>query len=434
MKAIGIIWGPALKISDAIFSDLNKYGCCIREHYELDISEIIDEFLSDLYPRTLQDRWKNNRKREIVKIVSGYPIKLLFLDVPISENKVFIPRKNMSIYPEVETLKKKIRSHCAELLNEKYSFDNAFHLTDDENEYALAKATIYKYMDHFCKQLQNNIEITESDMMFSSDYFDEYGKRPKKWIFDGLCILKQCKSSNECFGELLFNEIYRLSFGDGGCVKYYPLQKGNFLLCSSFLDGNSEYYSGMKLLKKYIEKNKTIDEQITIQKLVSFNSIDFISRALRDYAEDSEDYLTVLKNLKKIQVIDMMLLQADRNPSNWGIIRNQHGMRLAPSFDNSNILFLNKTEEEIVSKTIEETVILLRNCTSTSPEKYHSRIKEDLSKEMLDMAKTVSKILENFDIFSFEKETRIKYGFSISIGVLNSIKNNVNKTIALLQT
>lgn len=43
-------------------------------------------------------------------------------------------------------------------------------------------------------------------------------------------------------------------------------------------------------------------------------------------------------------VLDMILLQTDRNPYNWGIIVNEKDkiVELAPLFDNSNICGMNK--------------------------------------------------------------------------------------------
>lgn len=48
--------------------------------------------------------------------------------------------------------------------------------------------------------------------------------------------------------------------------------------------------------------------------------------------------------IKKMYVLDMILLQTDRNPYNWGIIVNEKDkiVELAPLFDNSNICGMNK--------------------------------------------------------------------------------------------
>lgn len=55
-------------------------------------------------------------------------------------------------------------------------------------------------------------------------------------------------------------------------------------------------------------------------------------------------------------VFDTILLQTDRNPNNWGILINKkkHTVRVAPLYDNTNMMGMNKDIDYILRLSLED--------------------------------------------------------------------------------
>lgn len=112
-------------------------------------------------------------------------------------------------------------------------------------------------------------------------------------------------------------------------------------------------------IETIIKYNNIDDLEIIIEKLSSIYNIDLSS---------------VVKNLKQTYVIDLLLLQSDRNPYNWGILidKSTGKIRFAPLYDNSNISNFNRpiilnqmiknidNDEYIYSLSIKNNPTLLR--------------------------------------------------------------------------
>ena len=143
MKSIGILWNSMNEYRDEAIEYIKKYSI-IEEIIILDLCKNFEKFIRDIYySESLRTGFIDYKVSIMNDKYDTNTICILFLDVFNSE-KIYIERKNKFLYKSVYELKQSIRNIYKDKIKN-YSYDNIYHMTDDENEYVLTKNIINKY-------------------------------------------------------------------------------------------------------------------------------------------------------------------------------------------------------------------------------------------------------------------------------------------------
>ena len=346
MKAIAIVWNTMTDYFDEVLYDVSKKAKvldCLR----VDFHTGFNDFISDIYPYRGENSWKLDYKINVLtNKYSNNEILILFLDIPNSD-KIYIDRKNIYVYENIEVLKQFIREKYKNVIDN-YFFDNVYHMTDDEQEYEKTKLIIMQYL---INTLCNNKSIDLDTMFYISKEYSikDKGKREKFWFADNMFMFKKDKEETfESYAELFACEIADILEIDH--AHYYPInfknQRG--ILTVNFLDHNEKLVEGKKIIEDFlVRKNINIKD---INDICKYNNLEYLPLIIKDYCVNNSLIMNdrIISDLKKLFAYDMMLLQTDRNPYNWGIIvdENSNKIRLAPSYDNSNFMGMNKNKDE----------------------------------------------------------------------------------------
>lgn len=349
MKCLGIIWGPAIPFCDDICKTIKQEGGTVSEVFDIDLTPIADEFLPKLYKHTNpEEQWKVLRKSSIVKDKCGKThVAFVFYDF-FPRNIIFLERKHVYVWEELDNLKKTIRSKYSQFIPE-YAFDNVFHSTDDEEEYDDTLALISEYRDFFAKQ------IAEQNLVLSSKTFP--GKRDKNWFLDGLFMKKLSKNySFETAGEIFYDYVGK-HFTGLETVEYFSDEEGRSLTCENFVKWPEILLEGETLLSVYanhLEDHDEISEIETfstapqpIDKVMQYNNvIDIYNLVDKLTFVKTESKKSLKESILKLFITDAVCFQSDRNPYNWAFLYNPETteMRLAPSYDNTHTCSANDPE------------------------------------------------------------------------------------------
>lgn len=355
MKAISFIWNSMNEHVNEALNDIKEYAI-IEDIISVDFKEDFPNFIRKVYPYTGKDTWKVNYKIENMEKYDNKNITIVFLDID-NEKKIFVERKGIYIYENVEKLKSFIRNKYKNIIDG-YAFDNVFHMTDDEEEY---KATKDLVIDFILKFYDKNNEIINLDNIIYDKskykYLDktyENGKRNKFFMCDnGLMFKEQTENSFECFAEKYCYELFKKL--DIKVAEYYLAKYNNKMgvLTKNFLKENEIFIDGTHIINAYLNYIETgffninVPIRYDMPTITRYNNIEDLKIILNTMSKITGiDMSLILSNLKKIFAVDMILLQSDRNSNNWGIIYNRKNKSLdfAPVYDNSNICLFNNTK------------------------------------------------------------------------------------------
>ena len=170
------------------------------------------------------------------------------------------------------------------------------------------------------------------------------GRKEKFWLKkDGKEYLFKTGSINyENWAELIASEIGKQIGFD---VAYYDLasfQGKVGVVSPNFLKPNELIISGDVIIST---SSSIIEENDLKLDVKSIHSVENVITAI-DLYTDSRDTQEILKSLIELWCFDMLLLESDRNSTNWGLIKNKREdgsseFRLTPIYDNSTIALLN---------------------------------------------------------------------------------------------
>lgn len=360
MKAIAILWNSMENYFNDAISDIGAF-CGIDDIIKINFDNNFASFITDIYPYVGKDKWKLEYKINIMNNrYTRNEVVILFLNIPHSK-KVYCERKKTYVYENVEKLKQFIRNKYKNLVID-YSFDNIFHMTDDELEYEKTLLIIKK---HFLVNLINsshgfvhldNYLIGPKNPIKKSEL---NGKRDKFWFAGNLFMYKTIKEdSYEVYAELFADAIAKILGIESAF--YIPTEyhnsRGNITL--NFINKNEIFIDGSHIINFYLtgsnEKNDTMSMEIICQ----YNNFEALPTIIENFCiKNNLHYdVNIIIGLKKMFVFDMILLQTDRHPNNWGILINRKSnvVKLAPMYDNSSIMGMNKNITKIIKSKLND--------------------------------------------------------------------------------
>ena len=364
MKLLGILWNSIGEYVDEATDDIKKY--CNVKYYDLDLGKDYKNFLLELYPFNESEKWKAEFKvNGLVDKYKSNKIRILILDIPKDE-KVYLKNKDKMMYKNVLELKVFIRKKYEHLVTQNVlkdgkSYDNVFHMTDDEDEYIDNLPIILKYLPKHLK--------TNEDLMSISDFVDPNllqreikGTRNKYWITPNLLFKENYVNTFENYSEV-FNMYFMRLFGLNNCAEYMAFSCFDKpgVLTKRITDKNEE----IVFLDEIFNKINIFEKK----DLILHNNLNELPNILNNYCKQNNltldnDYYN---QLRKIYLYDILTCQNDRNPTNM-CLKYDDQTRIAKLyfFDNSNMLFF--YQADLLKKYIDGHLDIssyLENKTST---------------------------------------------------------------------
>lgn len=361
MKAIGILWNSMNKYTDLALRDINDYSK-ITNVISIDFGSSFSEFISKIYPYVGNERWKLDYKiSHMNNVYESNEIKIVFLDID-STKKIFVERKGIYIYENVEKLKTYVRNKYKNMV-ENYVYDNVFHMTDDENEYSETLKIITDYVINYYLKTNKIFNLNKILYNKTDNFIYNYGKRKKIFLFDNNLIYKEQKPNTlESYAEVFCYHLFKKCDIDN--AEYYFAKYNNNcgIITKNFVNSNEIFIDGTHLIDAYLnykeKKNTIFSSQIShdIELITKYNNVDDLIQVFKTFAAVYNldiDLVYIKDNLKKIYALDLIFLQSDRNSNNWGILLNKNTgkIKFAPLYDNSNIFNFNNPN--IVNKMLE---------------------------------------------------------------------------------
>ena len=194
--------------------------------------------------------------------------------------------------------------------------------------------------------MENNVNIAYIIKKQNNIFNEREGHRKKFWFNDIYMFKYQKLDSLESYGEIF---IYYLAQKINlPCAKYtlnyYFDNLG--VVTESFLSENETLITGADLMIDLYDEIINYDDD-SIDIMMKKNNIFDIPVMIKDYAKKYKLKLqtyNLSEQIIRICIFDLLTLQTDRNPFNWGVIinRKKRQMRIAPLYDNSNLAYLNK--------------------------------------------------------------------------------------------
>lgn len=354
MKAIGILWNSMNEFSEDAIIDIQEY-VTVTDAITIDFNDRFPEFLSLIYPYSGNELWKLEYKvTNMNNLFDSNKISILFLEIDDS-NKVYVERKGIYVYKNVEELKKFIRDKYSKLVSH-YAFDNVYHMTDDELEYSITVKIITDYIFEYFSSKNKSINLDEL-LGYKKEFINKTiltGKRNKFTLCNNQLIYKQEKENTfESYSEVFCYNLYGFfEILSPRCqLANYSGRRG--IISKNFIDNDEILIDGTHLIDTYLNYHKNgileFKKELshTIEEITTYNNCEDIQNIIDNIKEDFQfDLSDIMHDLKKMYAIDLLLLQSDRNSNNWGILYNSrtHNIRFAPLYDNSHIFGLNNPE------------------------------------------------------------------------------------------
>lgn len=355
MRTIGILWNSMDAFLEEAINDIQTFAS-VTDVISIDFKDKFSDFISKIYPYKGEEKWKLEYKiSHMFNQYANNKINIIFMNID-NENKIFVPRKKLYIYEDVEKLKMYIREKYRNKINN-YAYDNIYHMTDDEDEYKITIELIINYILFYFSS--DKITINLDELMYYKKNFLEKnyknGKRNKLTLCDDKLIYKEGKvNSFESEAEVFtFYFLKKLGIESAECyMSNYLGNKG--IITKNFIKEGQFFCDGTHIIDLYLNYLETgklsYSQEIKhdIEEITRFNNLDDLSNIFEilEYLTEIK-FFSLIDELKKMYSIDMILLQSDRNSNNWGILYNNatSEVKLSPLFDNSNIFGFNKPDK-----------------------------------------------------------------------------------------
>ena len=202
---------------------------------------------------------------------------------------------------------------------------------------------------------------------FSSVCWIKY--KNKRYLF------KKAQSIYEVWGELISMELANQLEIECAKYRFGTLHGHDGIISESFLTQETTLHLGIELFENYLDKheeivlkqtdNPSLEEQKK-ELLRTWNQLEFVKKLMKEKLNNSY-YQKNADKLILIFLLDLITLQIDRNPKNWGIITENNKIEIAPLFDNSMSF-------GFVGNYIEENIQTFRNeyMNATSTRNYQN--------------------------------------------------------------
>lgn len=145
MKAIAILWNAMNPFFEEAIDDISNFAVIDSLEY-VDFNDY-EQFIKDIYALDTGNGkagYSDYKADIMVDKYDSNQICILYLSLPTSE-KIYIERKKTFIYKNVEDLKQFIRKKYKTKVRN-YSFDNVFHMTDNDKEYNFVLNVINRHL------------------------------------------------------------------------------------------------------------------------------------------------------------------------------------------------------------------------------------------------------------------------------------------------
>lgn len=153
MKCIGILWNSMDDFVENAVQDIGDFAN-VESVMQLNLKNSFSDFVTDIYGyHTPETKWKIDYKlKNSVDSYSSRNIYVLFIEITVNTME-YIERKGVYVPKEINDLKKMIRSKYSNIVDH-YAFDNVFHMTESEEEYAKSLIILREY----CKKINETEE------------------------------------------------------------------------------------------------------------------------------------------------------------------------------------------------------------------------------------------------------------------------------------
>ena len=339
MRLLGVIWNSVEDKWSDVIKDIEQYGK-VEKVYSIDFGNDFANFIKELYPFSPEELWKSEYK--INGLINQYKdniVHIVIIDIP-QVKKVFLPQKNKDMYQNVLDMKVGIRRKYKYLIKENsfgtkngVSYDNVFHMTDDEQEY---NDNLLSVIPFLIKHNPNEGPLSLEYFVDKNDtVFEKNGSRKAYWLTPDLMFKEETDGTYESYSELFNSHLMKKLGLKNSC--YYGLAEYNGkrgVITSNLAKGNDEkLILGSDIFNKYGIYDR--------KELIYYNSLDMLPIIIKKFCDDN-DYVyneDIEKEFEKLFMYDLITMQSDRNPSNWGIICNNKTRAISLSyFDHSNML------------------------------------------------------------------------------------------------
>ena len=297
----------------------------------------MSNFIKRVYPRLPKEQWKNEIKTESVSKDENC-INIVELLFPRTGYE-FNSRKKQTLHKDVDSFKSMIREEFKDKIDN-YTFDNIFHMADDEDEYYELSALLSEYM------LFNDIR-EDGRLLLPKNCFKQIdiGKR-KKYKYDKWFFKEIRENSYEDYCELFCEEVFKRYNLKPAFYDLATLDNKDGIISYDFIN-NKKFISAKDLISEIIESN-------SIEDIMKHNNYNELLKVILKYCEkhniDTSNIDELLHQIKEMMLVDIILLQSDRNPNNYGFIIGKQ-LELAKVFDNSNAMGCNHIEKSPYNNT-----------------------------------------------------------------------------------
>lgn len=338
MKLLGILWNSIGDKKDDAIKLINEYAN-VDYRFDVDFKDDYAEFIRELYPFNSDEKWKAEYK--INGLVGKYinnEITILFLDMEKTD-KIYLKNKDKMMYKNVLDLKVRLRKSFKSCILKDtqdfkgVSYDNVFHMTDDEEEYRENIFVVFKYLSKYAKR-DNGCLVLDDYIQKDSVIPEKWGTRNKFWINNNLLYKENTDRTYECYSEI-FN--MHLMKNCGLNAPYYDLAKHDNkvgVITWNVFQHNEFAIDGSHMMSE--------DESFTKKELIEHNNIECLSQMIPAWCNEKNIVYNcqLIQDLEKLYIYDLLSLQPDRNPSNYAyaIDKDTRQVRLV-FFDNANMYF-----------------------------------------------------------------------------------------------
>lgn len=391
IKTIGILWNSMEEYYDEAMEDIAR-SAIIDKYFDIEFSTIqFKKFIDTIYPRIDLEHWKTDIKiNNIVDKYKNNKIRVVYLTLNKTDRK-YVSYKKSFLYSSVLDLKEHMRQKYKDKI-EHYQFDNVFHMTDDESEFYITDAIIREIMMSPTR-VDGYIILDDVDIRRN----EKEGLR-KKVFFDNFMFKEIREGSYEDYCELFNEEVLKLLDIDCAFYDLAQLNGKKGVITNLFCD-KKDFVSGLEIIKKNC---KTDD----IREIMKYNNLVSLDEIIAQYLKSNgcyDDYIynAITEKVRTMLVTDLAMLQSDRNPNNWGIIKKGDHYDLASIFDNSNCANSNH-----IDRNPFDIDILLKYKNDDSNDVYQIIADHDLKEEVIDILNTV---LNNFEYIMSRIELKTAY-------------------------
>ena len=240
------------------------------------------------------------------------------------------------------------------------------------------------------------------------------GRKEKQWLSKNnqKYLFKTNAINYEIYAEMIAAELAKQCGFETASYDLAIYQGKTGIVTPSFLNFGDIIING----ENYLEGAKEIAAQNNIILDFKENSIENILNAVA-LQDPNSDIFSILKSLFQMFCFDLLILESDRNKTNWSMIRDINGnLRVAPIYDCSTMARLNTDVESLVKRiysidqiyNITDKINFSLKLTNNGSDNYFeefSKLCEMYPKDVKDIIEQIKKL--DIDKAFSDIETRV---------------------------